>query len=208
MDKAAGDNWASIAILAHEIGHHLNGHTLLGSGSQPPLELEADEFSGFVLRKMGASLSQAQSAMKIAADTRASRTHPAQQDRLTAIAEGWNKAGNQQNGKPELASVQKQQPAPQQRIQEPVQRVGLNERFIAFDVRFHADRNTPYYITTEGNLVTLKNDQLLIIGKAQRTGNESFPFKITDDKTALYVARDGMIVTSTGRQVGLMANHA
>ncbi len=56
IDRATGSNWASIAILAHEIGHHLNGHTLLGSGSQPRLELEADEFSGFVLQKMGASL--------------------------------------------------------------------------------------------------------------------------------------------------------
>ena len=55
MDKAAGTPWASVAVLAHEIGHHLNGHTLDGKGSLPAIELEADEFSGFALRKMGAS---------------------------------------------------------------------------------------------------------------------------------------------------------
>jgi hypothetical protein len=28
IDKSAGSNWRSISILAHEKGHHLNGHTL------------------------------------------------------------------------------------------------------------------------------------------------------------------------------------
>ena len=34
-------------------------HTLERGGSRPEIELEADEFSGFVLRKMGATLPQA-----------------------------------------------------------------------------------------------------------------------------------------------------
>jgi len=99
MNKAAGTPWASIAILAHEIGHHLNGHTLDGKGSLPAIELEADEFSGFVLRKMGASLSDAQVAMRIIASAKATRTHPAKNDRLMAIADGWNRADDQLNGR-------------------------------------------------------------------------------------------------------------
>ena len=99
LNKKAGNNWASISILAHEIGHHLNGHTLEGSGSSPEIELEADEFSGFVLRRMGASLQDAQTAMRIAADYKSSLTHPGQADRLTAIARGWNTADKQQGGK-------------------------------------------------------------------------------------------------------------
>ncbi|MFL9845731.1 M48 family metalloprotease [Flavobacterium rhizosphaerae] len=59
INKASGTNWAAISILAHEIGHHLNGHTLDNVGSRPQTELEADEFSGFVLRKMGATLPDA-----------------------------------------------------------------------------------------------------------------------------------------------------
>ena len=47
--------WAPMSIMAHEIGHHLSGHTMVPGGSQPPTELEADKFSGFVLYKMGAS---------------------------------------------------------------------------------------------------------------------------------------------------------
>ncbi len=63
--NATNTDWAAISILAHEIGHRLNGHTMLTKGGSPELELEADEFSGFVLRKLGASLDEAQRAMKM-----------------------------------------------------------------------------------------------------------------------------------------------
>lgn len=90
LDNIAKDRWASISVLGHEIGHHLLGHTLDGRGSQIPKELEADEFSGLVLRRMGASLQQAQLAMKLIASPYASATHPGENDRLAAIARGWN----------------------------------------------------------------------------------------------------------------------
>ena len=86
------DKWAAIALLAHEVGHHLNGHTIRKSGSKPKLELEADEFAGFVLSKLGASLEQSQEVMKYIATTKASRTHPARSSRMLAIQKGWNKA--------------------------------------------------------------------------------------------------------------------
>jgi hypothetical protein len=69
INRAGHTDWAGISILAHEMGHHLNGHTLRGGGSQPQDELEADEFSGFVLRRLGASLAQAQAAIATVAPT-------------------------------------------------------------------------------------------------------------------------------------------
>ena len=51
----ANNDWAPVSIMAHEIGHHLSGHTIQPGGSQPATELEADKFSGFVLYKMGHS---------------------------------------------------------------------------------------------------------------------------------------------------------
>ncbi|MCW3111082.1 MAG: hypothetical protein JWQ09_5588, partial [Segetibacter sp.] len=66
-------------------------------GSQIPKELEADEFSGSVLRRMGASLQQAQLAMKLIASPYASATHPGENDRLAAIARGWNSTTVQTN---------------------------------------------------------------------------------------------------------------
>lgn len=90
LDNAARDKWASISVIGHEIGHHLLGHTMDGRGSQIPKELDADEYSGLVLRRMGASLQQAQLAMKLIASPYASATHPGENDRLAAIARGWN----------------------------------------------------------------------------------------------------------------------
>lgn len=92
VNSSTGSKWSSISILAHEIGHHLNGHTLEHTGSRPPIELEADEFSGFVLYKMGATLDEAQLAMRTIGSDQGSNTHPPKNARLEAIAVGWNKA--------------------------------------------------------------------------------------------------------------------
>lgn len=81
--------WASISILAHEIGHHLNGHSLIPGGSRPSIELEADKFSGFILAKLGASLQEAQSAINALVTEAGSTTHPGRTARLAAIANGW-----------------------------------------------------------------------------------------------------------------------
>jgi len=94
INNATKDKWAAITLLAHEVGHHLNGHTIKKSGSKPALELEADEFAGFVLRKLGASLEQSQEVMKYIARTEASRTHPGRASRMIAIERGWSRAAN------------------------------------------------------------------------------------------------------------------
>jgi len=81
--------WASVSILAHEIGHHLNGHSLMPGGSRPSLELEADKFSGFVLATLGANLEDAQAAINNLVSEEGSLTHPPKSARLAAIANGW-----------------------------------------------------------------------------------------------------------------------
>lgn len=98
VKQTTGDHpWAPISIMAHEIGHHLSGHTILPGGSQPPIELEADKFSGFVLYRMGASLDDAQHAMSTLVPAFApSRSHPQRSARLLAIAQGWMEACEQQ----------------------------------------------------------------------------------------------------------------
>lgn len=98
MKVEAGTNWATVAVLAHEIGHHLSGHTLDRLGSRPDKELEADQYSGYVLNLMGATLKEAQSAMRVLADPTAVTTHPKRIDRLKAIENGWRLAG--QNKQP------------------------------------------------------------------------------------------------------------
>jgi hypothetical protein len=105
LNTATGDKWAAIALLAHEIGHHLSGHTLGKSSNRVELEKEADEFAGFILAKLGASLEEAQLVMNYIAKTEQSKTHPARKDRITAIATGWNKAIAHKEGATEMADL-------------------------------------------------------------------------------------------------------
>ena len=91
-DYMSGDYWASMSILAHEIGHHLAGHTISMKGSDPKDELEADKFSGFVLYKLGATLEQSIKAMNILGSDKASLTHPSKEKRIRAITRGWEEA--------------------------------------------------------------------------------------------------------------------
>jgi len=90
LNNTAKDKWSVIALLAHEVGHHLKGHTTHRGGSKPELELEADEFAGFVLNKLGATVRQSQNVMYFIAKTEGSRTHPSRDSRLQAIEKGWN----------------------------------------------------------------------------------------------------------------------
>ena len=98
IDAYASTKWASISILAHEMGHHYYNHVVSSGGSTPPKEIEADAFSGYVMAKLGATLDQSLAAMQAIASDRASASHPAKRDRLTAITRGWNSAPG--NGAP------------------------------------------------------------------------------------------------------------
>lgn len=91
IERQVGE-WGPMGVMAHEVAHHLLGHTVFGAGSNPPAELDADFYSGFILNRLGASLGQAQAAMGLIASPRGSSSHPARNQRLEAIASGWNKA--------------------------------------------------------------------------------------------------------------------
>jgi hypothetical protein len=92
IDAYAKTKWASISIMAHEMGHHYYNHVVSGQGSTVPSEIEADAFSGFMLQKEGATLEQALAAMNAIGTERETATHPAKVARLTAITRGWNAA--------------------------------------------------------------------------------------------------------------------
>lgn len=96
---STGNDFSQWAILAHEIGHHLAGHTLTSVGDSHKQELEADEFSGFVMYKMKATLTQAQSAIYKFCSEKGSLSHPPKNERLLAVEKGWyNSRNNSPNG--------------------------------------------------------------------------------------------------------------
>jgi len=213
LNVAAGNKWASVSVLAHEIGHHLNGHTLLTTSCQP-LELEADEFSGFVLKKMGATLSQSLAAMKIAADYKPGLSHPGQQDRISAITKGWNNAGG-----PALDIAKYNNPVTEETVtEEPViakteqpvtdrnERAVLNSKYVLATVDFPSDRGSNYYVTTAFNVVKVSgNGQLSVLGKMMRTNSEDYPFVMVGEKTGtLFIQKNGKIVTAEKELAGYL----
>ncbi len=106
-DLSNSNNWANMFILAHEVGHHINGHAvdviLLNNDVVPEIslaahrtqELEADQFAGFVLGRLGASLSEASIAINNLSTNEDDTfsTHPNKDKRLAAIKKGFNESG-------------------------------------------------------------------------------------------------------------------
>ena len=98
------NDWVNTFILAHEVGHHINGHTvdvLIGGVVDPlPLsqrrtqELEADQFAGFILGRLGADLNDALLSVASLSDEDDSySTHPNKSKRIAAITKGFNESG-------------------------------------------------------------------------------------------------------------------
>jgi len=89
------DDWKTLTILAHEIGHHLNNHLInpRPDMTRIDMELEADETAGFIVYLLSGELNNAQSAYldKTVSET-TSYTHPGRAARLKAVAKGWEDA--------------------------------------------------------------------------------------------------------------------
>ncbi len=113
-------DWGAMSILAHEIGHHLQGHTLKTGGSEQSKEIEADEFSGFVMYQLGASLPEAQSAIRQLTSEYDGGSHPPRSQRLAAIKRGFDNARalypqvQQQNN---LANLQEEESTADSRLE-------------------------------------------------------------------------------------------
>ena len=210
IHHVTGSNrWVPISILAHEIGHHLYGHTIKGTASEPAIELEADEFSGFVLRKMGASLEDAQLAMRVAASRRATSTHPGRYDRLEAIASGWEKADAQLAGRPSIPIKQQPRETIKSQTDEPSTSTAsaaasavLDDRYIAYDVYFNGDPQGTYHVTVRNNLVKRSGNTLLIFGKLLTTDNADFPMALTTGENVLLVSKKGQVMNTDGKNLG------
>lgn len=90
--KKTNNQWFVVGVLAHELGHHFNGHSLDGIGSRPDKEIEADEFAGFILQKLGASFEASKDIFSFLNETDGPPTHPVRYKRYAAVGKGWDRA--------------------------------------------------------------------------------------------------------------------
>lgn len=218
LNEATGNDWAAVSVLAHEIGHHLNGHTLGAGLSNHSNELEADEFSGYIMQRLGATLEQAETAMKLAASIAPSSTHPGREARLAAIEKGWNRASDQltadieanETDSSSLASAtvdNSTAPAEKPAVHKTVSAAVLEEKNIAADVVFDADRAGEYYITIKGELVSVRDGRLFLLGKLKENSSDTYPYIIENKSNRLFINSAGMLLDEDGGVVGRMQKH-
>ena len=213
---STGNKWAAVSIMAHEIGHHLSGHTLDSESSKPATELEADEFSGFVLQKMGASLADAQAAMAAIASVKGSHSHPPKSQRLSAIAWGWSKAG----GKNSETAYAPEQPktivaAPVVQPQktetksltraEKIAQSAMHDKNVVSEAYFASNPKGRYYVTKKGNLVEVDRDKVYLVGSLVQSNKPGYKMMLTDtDYNTFYIGSGGMLVNNYGKKIGYL----
>jgi TPR repeat protein len=95
FNKGTSTDWSGKFVLAHEIGHHLNGHSLNNGSSNHKYELEADYFAGRALAILGAGEEE---TLAFAADFSENDTysHPGKSKRIAKARAGWKSVKNKQ----------------------------------------------------------------------------------------------------------------
>ncbi len=187
LDSTRTD-WSAVSVLAHEIAHHLLGHTLDPDALHPGDELACDRYSGFILQRMGATLEQSLAAMEVAGNVHGTRSHPPKHARLAAIRQGWQEAGL-------LAT-------PGGRIPFTV------ARDFTHVVHFAGDANT-YYVNPANELVWFDQyAEPIPFGRLETAADKRFAFNLTWQDRSYRVDAGGTIWTSgtngIERQVGRM----
>jgi hypothetical protein len=203
LAAATGTRWAAVSVLAHEIGHHLNrGNHAMAT------ELEADEFSGYILHKMGATLEDAQAAMRLIATEKATGDHPGRDDRLSSIAIGWQNAGRNKSMS-DVAIANESVPERTTMRENPsLTRNNNAGDYILADLNFNADPGTDYYLTTQLSVIKIRNNESIMIGRLTSFDNEEYPFVIYDEAAnKVYIDRTGNIVNRRGQTIGTLRMH-
>jgi hypothetical protein len=156
---SSGTGRSAISVLAHEIAHHLLGHTLDPHALHPGDELACDRYSGFILAAMGASLEESVAAMEVAGDPHGTRRHPPRHARLEAIRQGWQE-------QQALCRGQEAQPFT----------LGDDLRFV---VIFHGDANT-YYVDRDGRVLWFnKYAEPIGFGQIADAPSKDFTYRLT-----------------------------
>lgn len=101
LDSQAGTEWASVAVLGHEIAHHVNSDTVqdrIPAPKRREQELHADKWAGFALAQLGVSRDDAVAVFGLLGD--GGDTHPPARERVEWAREGWDAAASSGGRRP------------------------------------------------------------------------------------------------------------
>jgi tetratricopeptide (TPR) repeat protein len=97
-------DWFIQSIIAHEIGHHLCGHSIqetsMSLEQRKQRELEADRFAGYLLKTINGTLNQALTGINRLIPNEISdvnSTHPSRSKRIQAVTAGYNNSAYKAN---------------------------------------------------------------------------------------------------------------
>jgi hypothetical protein len=176
MDSSKTD-WAMISILAHEIAHHLLGHTLAPKLLSPGDELACDRYSGFILQRMGATLDESIAAIQVAGSVQGTKTHPLREARVKAISQGWNESINQLENK--------------------IQGMAAADKTYVLSVRFDGDENL-YYVDDANNVLWYNEfAQPILLGRMVEVTLGDYQYEIVWEGQKFYVDRHNKIWNMT-----------
>ena len=92
--NGSDDYWFFLFVFAHEIAHHLNGHTLQQSQSLVDArkqELDCDRFAGSIIKKFNGTKDDIRKSLKkLPHPAQNNSTHPVLVDRIIAALEGYD----------------------------------------------------------------------------------------------------------------------
>lgn len=192
--SAARPDWGGMSMIAHVIGHHLAGHTNRASTSPWQDELKADQFSGLVLARLGASLVDATSGAASILPKASTPTHPGRADRLKAITYGWQNAHAQETTELRVSrNDHRITPQPQLKfVGHPVQAQGDRSNFVSRMI-LYGDK-LDYYIDDRARIVGYDGQSHPIGGKTAAVTN-SFAWTFCAQQVEYEVDFSGKVYT-------------
>lgn len=172
VDSARTD-WSAVSILAHEIAHHLLGHTLDPGSRHTGDELACDLYSGFILNAMGASLEESLAAMRVSGHALDTLRHPPKEARLEAIRQGWLDRDRMARGE-DIACVSPPED-------------------LAWAINLEGDPNT-YYVNTTNSVVWFNElAEPIVLGSLGPSAQKAYQYTITWNSGTLEVDGRGTI---------------
>lgn len=179
-------DWAAWSVLAHEIGHHLLGHTIEKYKFSHENELAADKFSGFILNQMGATLEETIACINEEGSPHGNKSHPSLSNRKEAITNGWKESEQIKQNETCINDFSYSQ------------NDYLNENY-SHQLKFNGDINT-YFINENHQVIWYDNyGNAILLSTLRKFTGKSYQWEFVFDKSLYAIDGKG--------NVWLLTNH-